>query len=301
MPQVEHHGFSGRAADTPVAASAADVELAAVAADGWPAIETEPLGPWLLRASFGFTLRGNSVLVTGRPQEHLLEAVSSIEAWYAARDLPPIFSLPTDAQGEMTDGALAALLAHRGYQSGEWVMTMTADTEQIIASRAGAPDLGLRPRQCGSRPTCPLTGWRGSRHTGGCRPPRWPRRCSPVRCGRCSCRSPLRRCRVSGGVVSANASVLIPAAQRPLAIGRLAMTRRWGGVHAMWVAPTAPPPRPGHARAHDDGGIWLRNAAAAGLYLHVEESNTVARHLYSRFRVQRLYNGYRYLQRPPEH
>ena len=80
------------------------MQLAAVAADGWPAIETEPLGPWLLRASYGFTLRGNSVLVTGRPQEHLLEAVSSIEAWYAARDLPPIFSVPTDAAGAASTG-----------------------------------------------------------------------------------------------------------------------------------------------------------------------------------------------------
>ena len=93
------------------------MQLAAVAADGWPAIETEPLGPWLLRASYGFTLRGNSVLVTGRPQEHLLEAVSSIEAWYAARDLPPIFSVPTDAAGGVIDRPLADPLAHRGYRS----------------------------------------------------------------------------------------------------------------------------------------------------------------------------------------
>lgn len=297
MPQVEHLGFSGRAADTPVAASAADVELAAVAADGWPAIETEPLGPWLLRASFGFTLRGNSVLVTGRPQEHLLEAVSSIEAWYAARDLPPIFSLPTDAQGEMTDVALAALLAHRGYQSGEWVMTMTADTAQIIAAGREHPiwDAATPVRVEADLSPDWMAGFAAYRRLPT------PKVAEAVLTG--SMRQvfvsiPAPELLRSGGVVSANASVLIPAAQRPLAIGRLAMTRRWGGIHAMWVSPA-------HRRRGLATHLLTTMAALAQergcgrLYLHVEESNTVARHLYSRFGFT-IFNGYRYLQRPPE-
>ena len=298
MPQVEHHGFSGRAADTPVAASAADVELAAVAADGWPAIETEPLGPWLLRASYGFTLRGNSVLVTGRPQEHLLEAVSSIEAWYAARDLPPIFSVPTDAAGGVIDRPLADPLAHRGYRSSEWIMTMTAATEQVL--RAGREhsiwDSATPVRVESDLSPDWMAGFAAYRRLPT------PKVAEAVLTG--SMRQvfvsiPAAQAPRPGGVVSANASVLIPAAQRPLAIGRLAMTRRWGGVHAMWVAPE-------HRRKGLATHVLTTMAALAQergcgrLYLHVEESNTVARHLYSRFGFS-VYNGYRYLQRPPEH
>ena len=76
------------------------------------------------------------------------------------------------------------------------------------------------------------------------------------------------------------------------------MTRRWGGIHAMWVSPT-------HRRRGLATHLLTTMAALAQergcgrLYLHVEESNTVARHLYSGFGFA-AFNGYRYLQRPPE-
>lgn len=57
---------------------------------GRPAVETEPLGEWLLRASSGWTGRGNSVLPYGDPGVPVDEALRTAERFYAARGLPPL-------------------------------------------------------------------------------------------------------------------------------------------------------------------------------------------------------------------
>ncbi|WP_444544821.1 GNAT family N-acetyltransferase, cg3035/Rv0428c family, partial [Streptomyces albospinus] len=62
-------------------------ELQEVAARGWPAIETERLGEWTLRASEGFTRRANSVLALGGPGVPLDEALARTGRWYGARGL----------------------------------------------------------------------------------------------------------------------------------------------------------------------------------------------------------------------
>ena len=56
---------------------------------GWAPVEEAPLGGWLLRASGGFSNRGNSVLALGDPGVRLDEAVRRVEQWYAGRGLPP--------------------------------------------------------------------------------------------------------------------------------------------------------------------------------------------------------------------
>lgn len=60
-----------------------------LALPGWPALEHEPLGEWQLRASAGFSSRGNSVLALGDPGLALDEAVARVEAWYTHRGLSP--------------------------------------------------------------------------------------------------------------------------------------------------------------------------------------------------------------------
>lgn len=64
-------------------------ELARICTRGWPPLETEPLGEWLLRAAGGFTGRANSVAVHGDPEIAVAEALDRVRAFYSARQLPP--------------------------------------------------------------------------------------------------------------------------------------------------------------------------------------------------------------------
>jgi len=57
---------------------------------GRPAVETEPLGDWLLRASGGWTGRANSLLPYGDPGLPLDEALARTIDFYRSRDLPPL-------------------------------------------------------------------------------------------------------------------------------------------------------------------------------------------------------------------
>jgi len=67
-----------------------DVEqLFLTAALGRPAVETSYVGHWLLRASSGWTGRGNSLLPTGNPGMPVAEALKHAEAFYDERGLPP--------------------------------------------------------------------------------------------------------------------------------------------------------------------------------------------------------------------
>ncbi len=63
--------------------------LALVSATGWPAVETQTLGDWLLQAAAGFTGRANSVVPAGDPGVPLSSALDTVRAFYAERGLPP--------------------------------------------------------------------------------------------------------------------------------------------------------------------------------------------------------------------
>ena len=86
--------------------------LERLAAQGWPAVERATLGDWLLRASAGFTSRGNSVLPVGDPGLPLPLAIGEVERWYAARGLPARFTV---IDGLPEAEALAEALVGRGY------------------------------------------------------------------------------------------------------------------------------------------------------------------------------------------
>ena len=63
-------------------------EAARRALGSWPAVEAEPLGDWVLRASGGFSARANSVFLTGDPGMPWDDAVAAARAFYDARGLP---------------------------------------------------------------------------------------------------------------------------------------------------------------------------------------------------------------------
>jgi ribosomal protein S18 acetylase RimI-like enzyme len=76
---------------------------------GWPALETAPLGEWVLRASGGYSTRANSVLAVGDPGEPFASAVSSVERFYAAHGLPACAQVVVGSD------------VHHGFEGAGWV------------------------------------------------------------------------------------------------------------------------------------------------------------------------------------
>ena len=108
------------------------VAVERVAATGWPAVETEWLGEWLLRAAGGWTGRANSVLPLGDPGMPLDTALGRARDWYAARGLPAKFQVPLPIGRH-----LERELRSRGWTYSHTVLVQTAP---LTAVTAGAPD-----------------------------------------------------------------------------------------------------------------------------------------------------------------
>lgn len=115
-------------------------DLERVMAQGWSPVERAGLGNWVLRASSGFTARGNSVLAVGDPTLPLPGAVDFVERWYAARQLPARFhvDLPAGSSDPAAVGEdpLGAELVSRGYTPVQPTLTMTGASAGIPALEA---------------------------------------------------------------------------------------------------------------------------------------------------------------------
>ncbi len=113
-------------------------ELERLMADGWRAVQEEWQGDWLLRASSGFTGRGNSVLPLGDAGLPLAQAVERAEGWYARRDLPPRFHVDLPPGGEAEDDPLGGRLVAGGYQVVQPTLVMTGATADVDPLLDGA-------------------------------------------------------------------------------------------------------------------------------------------------------------------
>jgi RimJ/RimL family protein N-acetyltransferase len=101
------------------------VEADRLALPGWQPVESEPHGEWVLRASGGFSSRGNSVLALGRPGLPLPAAVEHVAEWYHARGLAPrAHVLPDDEN--------AAAFADAGWQAYESTFLMLAGVSRVL-------------------------------------------------------------------------------------------------------------------------------------------------------------------------
>ncbi|MCF3143202.1 GNAT family N-acetyltransferase [Streptomyces platensis] len=248
-------------------------ELQTVAARGWPAVETAPLGEWTLRASGGFTRRANSVLPLGDPGVPLEVALERIGQWYDARGLPPVIVVAT-GQAE-TDERLDAELAERGW-TGERHTTVRiaalapladtdADTRRVTLSREpGAQWLALYNR----------TGEAAASEEA----------------------SRIARQVLTGGP-SVWFATVAGADGGTAAIGRLVVDGRWAGFAALETAPAAR--RQGLAtlvmtalaeRALEEG--------ASAAYLQVEADNADALAFYDRLGFTE-HHGYHYRRARP--
>ncbi len=108
--------------------------LEPLADDAWPARERERLGGWRVNASAGRSMRINACWPLGAPDREPEAALDAVEAWYAARGLPPRFKL-TD--GVTAPADLAEQLAARGY-------TATKETLVMLGPTGGKGDSAVR-------------------------------------------------------------------------------------------------------------------------------------------------------------
>ncbi len=112
--------------------------LEALAARSFPAIEQERRSGWLLRASGGWTGRGNSALPLDVDEADPLTALADVERWYDDRDLPPMVALPVPPFA-----ADARELERRGWRGLHGAVVMTTRCAQLLDEAPPRPDLPL--------------------------------------------------------------------------------------------------------------------------------------------------------------
>jgi N-acetylglutamate synthase len=249
-------------------------ELEAAMAEGWWPLEHRWLGCWLLRASAGFTGRGNSALPLGGPGCDLPTALDRVETFYRDRGLPPRFSVPGPVVGDVDRGRLAEALGARGYAAATPTAVMTADAAEVtrVAGVADAPASGLRLLDEPDDAWLALYRYRGQR--------------LPPEAGRLLRSAPYQRF----------AAVIDDG--RTVAVGRLAIARGWAGITAMQVAETHRRRRLGWAVLAALAGHAV-DRGAPHLYLQVAVENTAARRLYASAGF-RDHHGYHYRVLGPE-
>jgi ribosomal protein S18 acetylase RimI-like enzyme len=244
-----------------------DRDLERLTADGWRAVEEEWEGGWLLRASGGFTTRGNSVLPLGDPGLPLEEAVQRAEAWYAARGLPPQVHLVLPASGDPADDRLGSLLGRRGYTLRQPSLVMTAAAADIPALRDEASvtveaTLTRRWAQAYARQRTPVPG-------------------------------------VTEQVLAGTAQTSFLSLSGPSgdvsAVARVTRHPGWAGLSALWVDPGQRGRGLGRTLVRATGMLARRHGRAA-VYLQVEADHDLAVALYESEGF-RTHHAYGYLRR----
>ncbi len=217
---------------------------------GWWPLEHAWQGRWLLRASEGFTGRGNSALPLGDPGLDLSGAVDRVEAYYVERALPSRFAVPRmlAPDAEQPHHRLSAELDVRGYEVHTETRVLVAAPSRVAADSRAT----LLPE--------PDEDWLGLYHYRG----------EPT---------PSAGRRLLVGVDHVRFAAVREGAAT-VAVGRIALARGWGGVTAMEVAGSHR--RQGLAREVLAAlAAYARDAGATGLYLQVSADNTGARRLYA--------------------
>lgn len=251
-----------------------------VMADGWRPVELEHLGDWRLRASAGFTSRGNSALPLGSPGMTLPDAVEAVERFYGSRGLTPIIVVPHKLSGPGSlpglgslsgpgEHALDALLARCGWAVHTPTLVMTASVREVLSTHrltttaAGttvAPGLLDADGLSVGMDQEPDAAWLDLyRYRGQPSPP-------------------VARQLLLSAPTQAFASVR--RGGETVAVGRVAASRGWAGVTAMQVADSHR--RQGLGRLVLGAlAAWALEHRALSLYLQVSHENDGARALYA--------------------
>jgi N-acetylglutamate synthase len=239
------------------------VDLERLMADGWRAVEEEWLGDWMLRASSGFTGRGNSVLPLGDPGTSMETAVGHVEEWYAARGLPSQFHLDLPASGEAADEPLGMVLVDRGYRVVTPTVVMTGASSDIDPLRDGAAPVHVSA----SLEPAWLAAYEKQRET------------VPGVTEQLLTGSPGQLF-----LSTTDRSGLVTA------VARLSVHPGWAGLQALWVDPAQRGRGLGRTVLHA-AGLLARQRRMPSMFLQVEAVNDAAIGLYESegFRVHHTY------------
>lgn len=226
-----------------------------IAVRAWPALEQIDQGGWILRAAKGVTGRSNSCWPLGLSGDATLDQrIDAVEAFYAARGLPPRFYVSPAAKPSL--GALEAALDARGYATSVPTHIMIAETGVALARAKVRRDVTLAEKTDAAMRDVLLAG-------------------TPSHDEALGRLALLERTPPPGRYATAWDG------GRPMAVGRVGLDADSGqaGIFAMRTAATAR--RQGFARAVLGSLIaWAASAGALGLYLQVEDGNDGAIALY---------------------
>lgn len=230
--------------------------LARITSRGWPAIESEPLGDWELRASGGFTGRANSALVVGHPGTDPDSAIDQVIGFYTARGLAPLAQVIVGSPGEQIflDRRWRPL---EGARSGAIVQVaglgaVVADPEAHVNTEISNDWLSLYPRVDPTQIEAAKQVLSGPRTVG-----------------------------------------FVSIGSPPVAIGRVVVTGEWAGLAAVEVSPAHR--RRGLAtRIVTRSLVWAAERGADKVYLQTMRDNPAAIALYEPFGFT-THHEYRYL------
>jgi GNAT superfamily N-acetyltransferase len=243
------------------------VDLERLMSDGWRAVEVDWLGDWLLRASSGFTGRGNSVLPLGDPASSSEAAIRHVEEWYAARRLPSQLHLDLPSTGRAADDPLGRRLVDRGYEVVTPTVVMTGASSDV-----GRPDAATTVHATASLEPTWLAAYRRQR---------------PTLAG------------VTERLLTGSPAQLFLSTADPsgdvTAVARMTEHPGWAGLQALWVRPDLRGQGLGRTLVRT-AGVLARRRGMRSMYLQVEVDNRAAIGLYESEGF-RPHHRYAYLRR----
>ena len=258
-------------------------DLQRVMAPSWGAVEREQLGDWMLRASSGYTQRGNSVVPVGDPGMPLADAVAEVEQWYAVRGLPAKFAVAGPEGFRPADDPLGSLLLSRGYTAASLTLNLTAATAAVAGADPGGPAVVT-----GAELAEPwLVAHRRTRTT-------VPGATERVLLG--SPRQLFAHIAPGGGLSQQLGLRAADAAgTAPIALGRLGLAAGWAGLGAVWTDPAY---RGRGLAAHLTAQLadHARRDGIHLIHLQVEHDNDGGNRLYRRLGFE-VHSSYVYLSK----
>ena len=108
----------------------------------WPAVHTEPLGEWLLRASGGFSARANSVMATGDPGGPFADALARVEAFYEEHRLPAWAQVVTGSRTAQEFAAAGWDSARPGEADSHFQLASVAQAARAVRRMQAGPSAG---------------------------------------------------------------------------------------------------------------------------------------------------------------